>query len=84
MIYRSAFLAPKTYHNAVAKRLIVLLAVVGLAAVQFAVVGLEVCIEQVVGFAVMVVGHAVVGIISIHKISYQVSSSKSLVDKRRF
>jgi hypothetical protein len=70
LIYRSAFLAPKTYHHAVAKWLVVVLAVVGLAAVGFAVMGLDICIEQVVGFAVMVVGHAVVGIISIHIISY--------------
>ncbi len=32
----------------------------------------------------MVVGHAVVGVLSIHKISNWISSSKSLVDKRRF
>ncbi len=56
----------------------------GLAALGFAVVGLDLSIEQVVNFAVMVVGHAVVGILSIHKISYLVSSSESLVDKRRF
>ena len=60
------------------------LAVVRLAAVGFAVMGLAICFEHVVGFAVMVVGLAVVGILSIHKISYRVSSSKSLVDKRRF
>jgi hypothetical protein len=70
LIYRSAFLAPKTYHHTVAKQLIVILAVVGLAALQFAVVGLDICIEQVVKFAGMVVGHAAVGVISIHKISY--------------
>jgi hypothetical protein len=70
LIYKSALLAPKTYHHAVAKRLIVVLAVVGLDALGFAVVGLDVSIEQVVKFAVMVVGHAVVGILSIHKISY--------------
>ncbi len=52
-----------------ATRLIVVLAVVGLAALEFEVEGLDICIEQVVGFRVMVVGHAVVGIISIHKIS---------------
>jgi hypothetical protein len=68
--YRSALLAPKTYHHAVAKRPDVVLAVVGLAALGFAVVGLDLCIEQVVEFAVMVVGNAVVRIISIHKISY--------------
>jgi hypothetical protein len=50
----------------------------------FAVKGLDLCIKQVVGFAVMVVGHAVVGVTSILKISYWVSSSKSLVDNRRF
>ena len=49
---------------------VVHLAVVGLAAIRFAVVRLAVCIEQVVGFAFMVVGLAVVGIISIHNISY--------------
>ncbi len=69
MINRSALLAPKTYHHTVAKQLIVVLAVVGLDALGFAVVGLDVSIEQVVKFAVMVVGHAVVGILSIHKIS---------------
>jgi hypothetical protein len=42
LIYRSAFLASKTYHHAVAKRLVVVLAVVGLAALEFAVVGLDV------------------------------------------
>ena len=56
----------------------------GLAAVGFAVIGLAVCIEQVVGFADMVVGLGVVGVISIHKTSYRVSSFKLLVDKRRF
>ncbi len=69
MIYRSALLAPKTYHHAVAKQLIVVLAVVGLDALGIAVVGLDVSIEQVLKFTVMVVGHAVVGILSIHKIS---------------
>jgi hypothetical protein len=69
LINRSAFLAKKTYHHTVATRLIVVLAVVGLAALEFEVEGLDICIEQVVGFRVMVVGHAVVGIISIHKIS---------------
>ena len=69
MIDRSAFLTQKTYHHTVAKQLIVVLAIVGLAALEFAVVRLDICIEQVVGFAVMVVGHAVVGIISIHKIT---------------
>ena len=63
-------MALKTYHHAVAKQLIVVLAGVGLDALEFAVVGLDVSIEQVVKFAVMVVGHAVVGILSIHKISY--------------
>jgi hypothetical protein len=69
LIYRSAFLAPKTYHQTVAKRLIGVLAVVGLAAFGFAVMGLDVCIKQAVKLSVMVVGHAVVGIISIHKIT---------------
>ncbi len=53
-----------------ATQLIVVMAVVGLAALEFAVVGLDICIEQVEGFAVMVVGHKVLGIITIHKISY--------------
>jgi hypothetical protein len=70
LIYRSALLAPKTYHHAVAKQLIVVLAVVGLAALGFAVVGFDVNIEQIVKFAVMFVGHADVVILSIHKISY--------------
>jgi hypothetical protein len=52
-IYRSAFLAPKTYHHAVAKQLDVVLTVVGLLALRFAVGGLDV--------AVMVVRHAVGG-----------------------
>ncbi len=67
MIYRSAFLAPETYHHAVAKWLIDVLAVVGLANLGFTVVGLDICIEQVVKFAVMVVGHAIVGIILLMK-----------------
>ena len=41
----------------------------GLDALGIAVVGLDVSIEQVLKFTVMVVGHAVVGILSIHKIS---------------
>jgi hypothetical protein len=46
LIYRSALLAPKTYHHAVAKQLIDVLAVVVLDALGFAVVGLDVSIEQ--------------------------------------
>ncbi len=63
-------MAPKTYHHAVAKQLIVVLAVVRLVALGFAVAGLDISIEQFVKFAILVVGHAVVGILSIHKISY--------------